>query len=172
MLTEKGFIGPIGDDIPSLIPLLVGLVIFFSTFTVTFNAFEEKNAVFDYDLSVMNIARVLQSNSYVTGYEEFEQHCREIGVVNINYVALITSDWSSGSMGSAGTVFDLSVFEDSLGDKFVCSNNKDATSDEFVSDFIDVEEAGERMVVSRIFPIVVEDEKIVKPMHIVVIAWK
>ena len=72
-MLNKGFIGPIGDDLPSLIPLLFGLVMFFSTFTMTFSSFDARNTEFGYDVSVMRISRTLQSNSYIYNYNNFQK---------------------------------------------------------------------------------------------------
>jgi hypothetical protein len=38
----KGFIGPVGDDIPSIISILLALGLFFSGVTYALNAFNEK----------------------------------------------------------------------------------------------------------------------------------
>ena len=89
---KRGFIGPIGDDLPSLIPLLLGLVIFFSTFTFAFNAFDARNADFKDDVAVLRISRTLQSNSYIHSFESFSGLCAQIDVVNIKYAAGITAD--------------------------------------------------------------------------------
>ena len=39
----KGFIGPLGDDIPSIIAILLALSLFFSGITFALNAFSEKS---------------------------------------------------------------------------------------------------------------------------------
>ncbi len=167
-MLKKGFIGPIGDDLPSLIPLLFGLVIFFSTFTVTFNAFDQRNAEFNNDVAVMRISRTLQSSSYISSYENFSGLCRQIGVVNLKYVAGISEDAANGR--DVSSIFDVSFFSKG-GKTFYCSNITES-SPEKISDFLSLKESVDTKVVSRIFPIVVEDDKIVKPMHLFVVAWK
>ena len=47
MVNQKGFLGPIGDDLPSLIPIIFGLVIFFAVFNTGFQAFQNKSRDFD-----------------------------------------------------------------------------------------------------------------------------
>jgi len=173
-LLAKGFIGPIGDDIPSLIPLLLGLVIFFSTFTTAFNSFDRINTEFDSDLAVMNITRIMQSNSYVVGYDEYKRHCDEIGVVNSSFIAVLTDNWvnESTALPDAQSIFDIKIFEDSENHLYTCSNLSSSGAPEFISDYLSAENAAERKVSSRVFPIALEDEKIVKPMHLVVITWR
>ncbi|HLC78918.1 MAG TPA: hypothetical protein VJG83_00675 [archaeon] len=167
-MLNKGLIGPIGDDLPSLIPILLGLVMFFSTFTLAFNAFDERNAEFNDDIAVMRVSRILQSNSYIPTYAAFEELCSEVGLVNLKYVAAITTDAVNGVV--VENIFEISFFENSAGNTYLCTNT--TSSGNTISDFISFEEAQDRKLVSRIFPIVIEDEKIVKPMHLVVVAWK
>ncbi len=173
---RKGFVGPIGDDLPSLIPLLLGLVIFFSTFTIAFSAFDSRSADFKDDVGVMRISRTLQSNSYIYSYANFRELCRQIDVVNIKYAAGITADIAE--LDPAATplkdIYSLSFFR-SGSDEFYCSNREKSpvrAAEGKFEDFINQEEASGTKVVTRIFPIVVEVDKIVRPMHLVVIAWK
>ena len=65
---QRGFIGPIGDDLPSLIPILFGLVIFFSVFTFAFDSFDKGNQAFKLELDGLNIARQMRGSSFVSGY--------------------------------------------------------------------------------------------------------
>ncbi|MCR4335362.1 MAG: hypothetical protein NUV57_02385 [archaeon] len=173
-MLNKGFIGPIGDDLPSLIPLLVGLVLFFSTFTLTFNSFDTRNTEFNDDIMVMRISRVLQSNSYIYGYDNFTELCEEVGLISLDYVAGISAQATSDIDDNAPpkNIFDVEFFENKSGDVFYCTNTGIDSSNNLISDFLDLEEATNAQVVSRIFPIVLEDEKIVKPMHLFVVAWK
>ena len=172
-----GFIGPIGDDLPSLIPLLFGLVIFFSTFTLAFNAFDARNTDFKDDLSVMRISRTLQSNSYIYNYQNFEDLCGQVGVVNLKFIAGISADAANldpESPSAPADVYGVKFFG-SGGEYFQCSNVEPEPrggAAPGIGDFISPEELAGSKVVTRIFPIVVEDNKIVKPMHMYVVAWK
>ncbi len=168
MLSFKGFIGPIGDDLPSLIPILFGLLIFFSSFSSTFSSFDSKNRDFASDLSVMEISRVLQSNSYIFSKKNFDDLCKQVGNVGLSFVAGISSDAIEGK--SVESVFDVSFFKDSFGNEYYCTNTN--FSGDSVSDFISEEDISDKKVVARIFPIVVEDNKIAKPLHLFVVAWR
>lgn len=172
-MLERGFIGPIGDDLPSLIPLLIGLVMFFSTFTLTFNSFDDRNQEFDNELEVMRLSRTLQANSYIYSYDNFEQLCKQVGVVKLNYVAGLTDQAITQTTENPfeGSIFDIEFFESDDG-VLMCTNAESEIFDPFsVNHFITLAESIDRTVVSRIFPIVLEDDKIVKPMHLVVVAW-
>ncbi|MEK6958018.1 MAG: hypothetical protein AABW99_03510 [archaeon] len=177
-MLAKGFIGPIGDDLPSLIPLLVGLVMFFSTFSVTFNAFDARNAEFDHDIALMRISRVLQSNSYIFSYRNFEALCSQVGVSNLNFVGAISNGETTPGSGDASgaaeikNIFDIGFFTNGEGQTFYCTNVTGVDSPKKFSDIITLKEAADLQFVSRIYPIVVEDNKVVKPMHLYVVAWK
>jgi len=169
-LLERGFIGPIGDDLPSLIPLLFALVIFFSTFSLTFDAFDSRNREFKDELTVMRISTIMQSNSYIFSHDNFNDLCDGLGLINLNYVAAISNDATTGKQ--INNIFEVSFFTNKENETFYCSNVDEVSSPEQISDFLSLEEAEDRKIVSRIFPIVLEDEKIVRPMHLFVVAWK
>jgi len=169
---KRGFIGPIGDDLPSLIPLLFGLVMFFSAFTTTFNSFDRNNVIFKDDITVMKISRVMQSNSYIYSYENFEELCSGVGIVNLNFVTGISEQAARGN--DVQDLFEVEIFENSDGDNYYCTNLESVSLSNplLISDFLSLEDAADFTVVSRVFPIVVEDSKVVKPMHLFVVAWK
>ncbi|MBI2597759.1 MAG: hypothetical protein HYW50_01030 [Candidatus Diapherotrites archaeon] len=182
-MLEKGFLGPIGDDLPSLIPLLFALLIFFGTFSFSFGVFNEKNTSFDADLAVLGISRILKGTSYITGISDFLQKCASINITKVKYRAGITNfftapqnynaplpDGQGYSLDPLPRSFSIGFFKNSNGEIFECTNLSRAETgavqneaDEFFSG---------RPILVKIFPLVVEDERVVKPMHLVVVAWK
>ncbi len=72
---EKGFIGPIGDDLPSLIPIIVALVLFFTIFSITINSYNSKNESINRNISMMNVSRILKEDSMILGAEQFLDRC-------------------------------------------------------------------------------------------------
>lgn len=86
---RRGYIGPIGDDLPSLIPLIFALAVFFATFSNTLNTFEKKNALFDLDLEVFKIARIMRGNGFYTGVESFHDACDLVRAKNVYFFAMI-----------------------------------------------------------------------------------
>jgi hypothetical protein len=89
---SKGFLGPIGDDLPSLIPLIFALLIFFTVFTSTFNIFDNRNDRFKDALSVVRLSDIFLGSSYITGYSHFSRLCDQAqSVSSLNWQAgLIT----------------------------------------------------------------------------------
>ena len=62
---KKGFIGPIGDDLPSLVAVLLALGIFFSSLSFTFNAYNEKIASMNKLKGSIDIARVVTQEGLI-----------------------------------------------------------------------------------------------------------
>ncbi len=181
MQSRHGYIGPIGDDFPSLIPLIFGLLMFFTAFTINFDSFDNANTRFNADVTLLRISRTLQSNSYIYSYTNFNELCSQIGVVNLKFAAALTEAWvnpSNATRGASGKgafgILDVPVFR-SGNNAFYCSNQEPLSplnNNPRVSNFVTAESSADRLLVSRVFPIVVEDDKVVKPMHLVVVAWK
>ena len=187
-LLNKGFLGPIGDDLPSLIPLLFALLIFFATFSFSYTTFSQKNTGFQRDLDVLNIARVLKGTNYISGYVAFQDACNSLNPTNVKYRAVITNyftapwqylnkyhGFSLSADDDAGIKdaisntplksYELKPFVDSGDNTLKCIapslNGLDPDPDVFEKN----------PFVVKIYPLVVEDNRIVKPMHLVVVAW-
>lgn len=190
-MKTKGFLGPIGDDLPSLIPLLFALLIFFGTFSFSYSVFSRKNADFARDIDVLNISKVLKGTNYILSAKSFSDSCRSLNPTSLNYRAFVTNFYTAPEVyctqghpcpvslcsSAAFTcnnaslsdlrVFDLEPFElqGALGAQvLLCEKGEfPGDSSEFFTN---------NPYISRIYPLVVEDDKIVKPMHMVVVAWK
>lgn len=170
-LLNKGFLGPIGDDLPSLVPLMFALIIFFSTFSFTWGIFDRRNLDFNDDLYTLRIARVLKSNGYISGSDNFDMLCKSLGIINLKYRAGITNAETAPDEYTAQTGLDagINIFEiefyESDGYTFECTNVEPA-------EFLTVEGSIDKKIIARIYPIALEDNRVVLPMHLVVIAWK
>ncbi len=76
--TKKGFIGAIGDDLPSLIPIFMGLVIFFAVFLGVFNSYNAKNKVYNINQEAIEISMQLKSDPVIVNYNHFLEKCGKI----------------------------------------------------------------------------------------------
>ena len=169
---QKGFLGPIGDDLPSLIPLLFSLVMFFSTFTYAFNSFELRNNAFSNDLSVLKISAIIKSNGYIENYGTYSKRCLTIGPAGINYYSAVTNALTAKNQFLLENSISLEDYKGidlenlkpfKLGGSLLECKNADISE---MPNFFGVG------TIVKIFPIAVEDNKVVKPMHLVVVAWK
>jgi len=55
----KGFIGPLGDDLPSVIIIVMALTLFFSSISFTIRAYNEKIDDINYLMGAMDISRIV-----------------------------------------------------------------------------------------------------------------
>lgn len=181
-MLEKGFLGPIGDDLPSLIPLLFALLVFFSTFSFSFGVFNSENTSFQEDIAVLNVSRILKGTNYITSYNDFAQKCASINISSTKFIAGITNyftapDAYAGQYGGNDNprAYELGFFKATTADgekTFECPNrNIDSAELERIHSQAK-EYFNAKTIVVKIYPLVVEDNRIVKPMHLVVIAWR
>ncbi len=165
-MVRRGFIGPIGEDLPSLIPLLLALVIFFSAFTFTFTIFGSKSSDFDADLAALSVARVMRSTSYISSEKEFFSLCNSLSIFGLRFRALITDEFTKP--GASGQL-DFSKPESSItvlnGEALDCTNKPEEEQFPEIG-------GREAAVIVKVYPIALEDNRIVKPMHLVVLAWR
>jgi hypothetical protein len=74
-LSKKGFIGPIGDDLPSLIPIVVSLLLFFTIFAITLNSYSSKNSEIAKQTVMISASREMKGDSIILSYEQFKDRC-------------------------------------------------------------------------------------------------
>jgi len=63
---KKGFIGPIGDDLPSIISIMLALGIFFSAITYTLDIYNQKKVDSDLLKGSVEIARAIFDKGLLT----------------------------------------------------------------------------------------------------------
>jgi len=164
----KGFLGPIGDDLPSLIPLLFALMIFFYVFTFTWNTFDEGTRAFNDAMAVLRVGNTLKGNNYLSGFEAFEQRCSEAKAIKrVKFMAGLL-ELSTGP-GQPFEGVGLETMESkfySNGETFLCANTD------------------ERPVVAnssldtRYFPVALEFKNedtgsfYIRPMLLAVVTWR
>jgi hypothetical protein len=103
-INKKGFIGAIGDDVPSLIPIIVALLLFFTIFSITLNSFNTKNFELQKNLGLISISRELKGDSLLIGVEQFLDRCEKsrLNIHEYNYRSAIYSNASLGKIENAG----------------------------------------------------------------------
>jgi len=74
--SQKGFIGPIGDDLPSLVPIVTALVLFFTIFTITLTTYNSKNFEITKQVEMTSVARELKGDSLILDVNQFNIKCR------------------------------------------------------------------------------------------------
>jgi len=84
-ISHKGFIGPIGDDLPSLIPIVVALVLFFTIFSLTLNTYNTKNVYVRKQMEMTSVAREIKGDSLILGIDQFSSKCDSVKVKKFPY---------------------------------------------------------------------------------------
>ncbi|MBU0635624.1 hypothetical protein KKE06_01210 [Candidatus Micrarchaeota archaeon] len=121
---QRGFVGPIGDDLPSLIPLTVALLIFFSAFGFAFNSFEEKKIEFDQRLLLLGLGKTMKGDSLLDLYSEWEIACNSLEVSRYNFRAVVfTISTNDGAIFYNYEFFKEWQAKDDPGDYFTWTDN-------------------------------------------------
>jgi hypothetical protein len=81
----RGFIGAIGDDLPSLIPIVFALLLFFTVFSATLNNYETKNEILNEKINLISISRQLKGDSLLLSLSQFKTRCDRIRVQQSPY---------------------------------------------------------------------------------------
>jgi hypothetical protein len=197
---RKGFLGPIGDDLPSLIPLVFALIIFFYAFTFAWNAFDQKNRFFDDSREVLDLASIMKGNSYVSGLDKFNENCAKAqsGVKRIKFAVGLVELSSNPLAGAPDAkhfnsawlpfsnkeIFFLPPETPSEDERFFCSNTIDEIPQFYNVNFFPValernyleDQTGNLYPVSQLEDlkqgsISFEERFFVKPMLLVVVSW-
>ncbi len=177
---SKGYLGPIGDDIPSLIPILVGLVTFFAAFTFTLNEYNARSSSFNADRDTLVIANALKGDSYIATYPEFDSACKGLRVRGLNYAAGVveSSAWEKiAAEAEASKLPRLAEMTDHIyymeGLPLSCSAGIPPLVDglnEHTDALVEILES--RPFVVLAFPLALQVDYAVVPATLVVITWK
>lgn len=88
-MNKKGYIGAIGDDLPSLIPIFLGITIFFAVFLSTYNVYRNNTDLYSLRNDAINIAGVMKEEPLIADQNQFNKSCVRIKT-KYNWNAFIT----------------------------------------------------------------------------------
>jgi hypothetical protein len=86
---KKGYIGAIGDDLPSLIPIFVGLTIFFAVFLNTYNVYRNNTDLYSLRNDAINISGIIKENPLISDQNQFIKSCNRVKT-KYNWNAFVT----------------------------------------------------------------------------------
>lgn len=89
MKNIKGYIGAIGDDLPSLIPIFVGLTIFFAVFLNTYNVYRNNTDLYSLRNDAINISGIIKENPIISDQNQFIKTCERVKT-KYNWNAFVT----------------------------------------------------------------------------------
>ena len=168
-MKQKAFLGPIGDDLPSLIPLMFALIIFFSGFYMAMSTYNERGEDFDNDLAVTQISNALRGTGFISGVDDFDNLCSSLNIQNPKYFAALTELSLNPAIITDVDIFALKIYQEDEGEKFICTNFKENFEEEFTKEKV---LENNYKIVYRIYPVVLDVDFVVTPMQLVVIAWR
>lgn len=167
MLNKKGYIGAIGDDLPSLIPIFLGITIFFSVFLSTYNVYRNNTDYYSLKNDAINISGIIKEDPLFSDYNAFSKTCAKVDT-KYNWTAFaLPLDLNTENY----EVFEVNdITEDALithwesPDKvFFCGN----TDIDTLTSVLMTKE----VIVYR-YPITVQQEYYVEPAWLYVTIWK
>lgn len=176
----KGYLGPIGDDIPSLIPILVGLVTFFAAFTFTLNEYNARTASFNADRDTLVISNALKGDSYIATFPEFDSACKGLRVRGLNYAAGVVESSAWETIAQEAAASELPRLAE-MTDHIYMMEGKPLSCAAGIPPLVDgldehtdalVEVLQNRPFVVLAFPLALQVEYAVVPATLVVITWR
>jgi hypothetical protein len=88
-MNKKGYIGAIGDDLPSLIPLFVGLTVFFAVFLNTYNVYRDNTDLYSLRNDAINISGIMKEEPLIADQNQFIKSCSRVNT-KYNWNAFVT----------------------------------------------------------------------------------
>ena len=136
---KKGFIGPIGDDLPSLIPIVSALLLFFMIFTLTLNTYNQKNSALRKQIELISVSKQLRGESIIIDFDEFNGKCDDIKLKKYYYNFMIAiydidSDLKTVVDDFRGSVisdedYSDNFLKDTSGNVYFCGYKKTGSSE-------------------------------------------
>lgn len=106
-LNSRGYLGSIGDDLPSLIPITFALLVFFAALNFSFGQFDEKQTLFDQKLLTLKIASTIKGDSIINDYEQFKTACQTLSITGFKFRADLYSMIDDAGKPLSKTCIDL-----------------------------------------------------------------
>jgi len=89
-MNKKGYIGAIGDDLPSLIPIFLGITIFFAVFLNTYNVYRNNTDLYSLRNDAINISGIMKEEPLISDQNQFVKICSRVNT-KYKWNAFITS---------------------------------------------------------------------------------
>ncbi|MDD4983874.1 MAG: hypothetical protein PHH82_03500 [Candidatus ainarchaeum sp.] len=102
---KKGFIGAIGDDLPSLVPIFFSLLIFFGTLSFVFVTLGDRNAYLEKYFESISVSKEILGSSFYSGYTDFDMRVKGVNTTEKYAVGLIYNPELLGN-----NIFDKDYF--------------------------------------------------------------
>jgi hypothetical protein len=170
-LNSRGYLGSIGDDLPSLIPITFALLVFFAALNFSFGQFDEKQTLFDQKLLTLKIASTIKGDSIINDYEQFKTACQTLSITGFKFRADLYS-----MMDDAGKPLPVRVFEETSGEH-TAPVVVDKSGNAYRCPSTDTEQLKFASLASQrpevlLYPVAVNFDGIIQPAMLVVTVWR
>jgi len=164
-ISKRGFIGAIGDDLPSLIPIVFALLIFFSAFSATLSIYNSENARVSIDMGMLSIARNLKGDSLLLNVSQFEKRCDDLRIQKYPYNFMVAVYSADKDLDTVIADFVETRIPDDISDNFLTGKIGDETKSYFCGyrklgskDFGDIGVSGKSReeYILRYYPVAVQ----------------
>lgn len=171
MFNKKGYIGAIGDDLPSLIPIFLSITIFFSVFLNTFNVYRTTTDLYSLKNDALVISNIIKEEPLFIDYEAFIGTCNKVNT-NYNWNIFVTpldlntenyKPITSLDLDIEGTDLFITHWSSILDEPFFCGNRE---LNELISAL------DKKNVVIYKYPATVQQKFYAEPVWLFVIVWK
>ncbi len=167
-MNKKGYIGAIGDDLPSLIPIFLGITIFFAVFLNTYNVYRNNTDLYSLRNDAINISAIMKEEPLISDRNQFLKSCQRVNT-KYNWNAFITpahlnsQNYEGLSPNDLNNNVLLRHWDSSVTDYLICSNDgldilKNALKTKDVTIYK--------------YPISVQEKFYVAPAWLYVVVWK
>jgi len=168
--TKKGFIGAIGDDLPSLIPIFLGLIIFFAVFLSSYNTYKTNTGLYSLEQEAISISMILKSEPLISDYNIFMKTCNKVST-NKKWNAFIVDlplDVNQQEVLNINNINQLygqqiKIFIDDPQKKYICDNNL-----ENLTYILNINDSITKKI-TYLYPITLQDGKYAKPARLYVV---
>jgi hypothetical protein len=165
-MIKKGFIGAIGDDLPSLIPIFLGLMIFFSVFLNTYNVYKDNTDLYSLKSEAISVSAIMKEEPVILNLDTFKKTCSKVNTKFKWNAFLVDFDLNSDNYVSLtkenleGNILKEGEGEDEQ--LYVCDSS-DVTS--FLSN------TSSEVIIYQ-YPTTTQKDLYIKPARLYVVVWR
>ncbi len=171
-MKQKGYIGAIGDDLPSLIPLFLGIVLFFAVFITTYNTYKTNTDFYSDQNEALRISLILKEEPLIISHDFFQNLCDKVDTkynwtaflidVDLNYSNNQPLDLTKIKNYENNNVISYETSSGNI-DRYVCGD---------IDGFIDLpHEHVSTKIINYMFPLTRQVEVNSIPVKLYVIVW-
>lgn len=164
-MIKKGFIGAIGDDLPSLIPIFLGLMIFFSVFLNTYNVYKDNTDLYSLKSEAIAVSAIMKEEPVILNVDSFKKSCDKVNTKYNWNAFLVDFDLNSDNYVSLNkNNLEENILKEGDGEEqiFYACDSSDITS--FLT------KTSSEVIIYE-YPTTTQKDLYIKPARLFVVVW-